>query len=97
MTETTSVPTEMTESVEEFAARARGWLADNMPRIDPDDPPEADRGEEAPWLRARELQKKVYEGGFAARLSDRSVVPLARALVSAITVGSARVFAAAVQ
>jgi hypothetical protein len=65
MTETTSATTETTESVEEFAARARAWLADNMPRIDPANPPEADRGEEAPWLRARELQKKLYEGGFA--------------------------------
>ena len=36
-----------------------------MPRIDPDNPPEADRGEDAPWQRARELQKKLYEGGFA--------------------------------
>ena len=36
-----------------------------MPRIDPDNPPEADRGEEAPWLRARELQKRLYDGGFA--------------------------------
>jgi alkylation response protein AidB-like acyl-CoA dehydrogenase len=64
MTETTSVSTQ-TESVEDFAARARAWLADNMPRIDPDNPPEADRGEEAPWLHARELQKKLHEGGFA--------------------------------
>jgi alkylation response protein AidB-like acyl-CoA dehydrogenase len=64
MTETTSAPTQ-TESVEAFAARARAWLADHMPRIDPDNPPEADRGEEAPWLRARALQKKLYEGGFA--------------------------------
>ena len=65
MTETTSAPTETTESVEEFAARARAWLAENMPRIDPANPPDADRGEEAPWLRARELQKKLYDGGFA--------------------------------
>ena len=36
-----------------------------MPRIDPDNPPDADRGEDAPWQRARELQKKLYEGGFA--------------------------------
>jgi alkylation response protein AidB-like acyl-CoA dehydrogenase len=64
MTETTSAATE-TESVEDFAARAGAWLADNMPRVDPDNPPEADRGEEAPWLRARELQKKLYQGGFA--------------------------------
>src|SRR3954453_21095244 len=64
MTETTSAPTQ-TESVDEFAARARAWLADNNPRLHPAHPPEADRGEEAPWLRARELQKKLYDGGFA--------------------------------
>ena len=40
MTDTTSAPTQTTESVEEFAARARAWLAENMPRIDPDNPPE---------------------------------------------------------
>lgn len=69
MTETStrsqSAPAEAAESVEEFQARARAWLADNMPRIDPDNPPDADRGEEGPWLRARELQKKLYAGGFA--------------------------------
>lgn len=54
-----------TESVAEFADRARVWLAENMPRLDPSDPPNADRGEEAPWLRARELQKLLYSGGFA--------------------------------
>ena len=58
-------PRRTTESVAEFAARARTWLAENMPRIDPDNPPESDRGEEAPWLRARELQKMLYDGGFA--------------------------------
>jgi alkylation response protein AidB-like acyl-CoA dehydrogenase len=36
-----------------------------MPRIDPANPPEVDRGEEAPWQRARELQKRLYDGGFA--------------------------------
>jgi alkylation response protein AidB-like acyl-CoA dehydrogenase len=65
MTETTSAPTHIKESVEQFATRARAWLADNMPSIDPTDPPGADRGEQGPWLRARELQKKLYEGGFA--------------------------------
>jgi alkylation response protein AidB-like acyl-CoA dehydrogenase len=69
MTDTTSAPTQTPtqtdESVEEFAARARNWLAENMPRIDPDNPPEADRGEEAPWLRARELQRMLWDGGFA--------------------------------
>jgi alkylation response protein AidB-like acyl-CoA dehydrogenase len=65
VTDTTSAPAEATETVEEFAARARTWLDGNMPRIDTDNPPDADRGEERPWLRARELQKKLYEGGFA--------------------------------
>ena len=65
MTETASAPTATTESAAAFAARAGAWLAENMPRIDPDDPPDADRGEEQPWLRARELQKRLYEGGFA--------------------------------
>jgi len=63
MTETTSAP--VTESVAEFAARARAWLTGNMPHIDPAHPPPADRGEEQPWRRARELQKRLYEGGFA--------------------------------
>jgi alkylation response protein AidB-like acyl-CoA dehydrogenase len=65
MTETTSATTATTEVVSEFAARAGAWLADNMPRIDPDNPADSDRGEEGPWLRARELQKRLYEGGFA--------------------------------
>lgn len=61
----TTAPAEAAESVAEFAARARTWLADNMPRIDPENPPFSDRGEEAPWQRARELQKRLHEGGFA--------------------------------
>jgi len=64
MTETTSVQA-TTETVEEFAQRAKAWLAANMPTCDPQDPPSADRGEQQPWLRARELQKMLYEGGFA--------------------------------
>lgn len=65
MTETTSPPTTTAESVDEFAARASAWLAENMPPIDPANPPEHDRGEEQPWQRARELQRKLYDGGFA--------------------------------
>lgn len=66
MTETTetAAPT-ITETVEEFAARAAAWLAQNMPRIDPANPPDVDRGADEPWLRARELQKMLYAGGFA--------------------------------
>ncbi|KZS58039.1 acyl-CoA dehydrogenase family protein [Mycobacterium ostraviense] len=54
-----------TESVAEFAARARVWLADNMPPVDPMSPPAAPRDDERSWRRARELQKRLYEGGFA--------------------------------
>ncbi|MDY6997261.1 MAG: acyl-CoA dehydrogenase family protein [Actinomycetota bacterium] len=64
MTDTVS-PTETTETVEEFAARARSWLAENMPPIDPEDPPFSVRAEAESWERAKELQKRLYQGGFA--------------------------------
>ncbi|MBU9764808.1 acyl-CoA dehydrogenase [Mycobacterium sp. TNTM28] len=64
MTETVTAPG-TTESVAEFAARARAWLAENMPPIDPDHPPFSVRAEAASWERAKELQKRLYEGGFA--------------------------------
>ncbi|WP_205874010.1 acyl-CoA dehydrogenase family protein [Mycobacterium camsae] len=54
-----------TETVAEFAARARSWLAENMPRIDPESPPAVPRDAEQSWRRARELQKRLYSGGFA--------------------------------
>ncbi|WP_375485009.1 acyl-CoA dehydrogenase family protein [uncultured Mycobacterium sp.] len=53
------------ESVDQFRARARAWLAASMPRIDPASPPAANRDDERSWQRARELQKRLYEGGFA--------------------------------
>ena len=80
MIETTSAPTQTEESVDAFAVRVRAWLAENMPRIDPDNPPEADRGEEEPWLRARVLQKKLYEGGFAGICFPREYGGLGRAI-----------------
>ena len=53
------------ESIDEFRARARAWLAEHMPPIDPAAPPAAHRDEEGCWQRARQLQKRLYEGGFA--------------------------------
>lgn len=53
------------ESVAAFAARARAWLPDNMPAIDRESPPAAPRDDERAWRRARELQKRLYDGGFA--------------------------------
>lgn len=52
-------------TVDEFAARARNWLADNMPRLDPRHPPRNGRDDEGAWQRARELQRRLYDGGFA--------------------------------
>lgn len=53
------------ESVEEFRTRARAWLAQNMPRQDPAEAALLERDVEPSWQRARELQKKLYGGGFA--------------------------------
>ncbi|OMC48404.1 acyl-CoA dehydrogenase family protein [Mycobacterium sp. IS-1264] len=53
------------ESVEEFRSRARAWLAENMPRLDPGEAALLERDEEKSWQRARELQKTLYDGGFA--------------------------------
>ncbi len=64
MTDTVSTAA-TTESVEEFALRARTWLAENMPSIDPDNPPFSVRAEAESWERAKELQKRLHEGGFA--------------------------------
>ena len=55
----------VTESVAEFAGRARVWLADNMPAINSESPPAATRDDERSWKRARELQRRLYDGGFA--------------------------------
>ena len=53
-----------TESLAEFRGRARTWLAASMPRLSADTP-HPDRDEEATWSRARELQRRLHEGGFA--------------------------------
>ncbi len=55
----------MTESVAEFRARARAWLAENMPPLDSDKARLLERDAIASWQRARELQKTLYDGGFA--------------------------------
>jgi len=50
------------EPVEDFRLRARAWLADNMP-------PECDgmgrRGEPGRWEHERQLQRTLWDGGFA--------------------------------
>lgn len=53
------------EPIEEFRSRARAWLADNLPRLDSGDAMVLQRDELTSWRRARELQKKLFDGGFA--------------------------------
>ena len=53
------------ESVAEFRARAKAWLAANMPRVDVASPPVLERDSIALWQRAREIQGRLYDGGFA--------------------------------
>lgn len=53
------------ESVEDFRARAQEWLSANMPRLEVDRLTDDSADDDAEWLRARELQKKLYGGGFA--------------------------------
>jgi len=56
------------EDVESFRLRAKEWIAANLPRL-----PERDGADglpyrdldEAAWLRQRELQRLLYDGGFA--------------------------------
>ena len=62
---TTAAPTEGSdpelEPVGEFRERARRWLAANMPPA-PEDP---DDRSDARWARERELQRLLWDGGFA--------------------------------
>ena len=52
------------ESVESFRERAREWIRGNLTLLSEDD---GDGGspDDEEWLRARKLQAKLYEGGFA--------------------------------
>jgi alkylation response protein AidB-like acyl-CoA dehydrogenase len=54
-----------TETVAEFRSRAKAWLAENMPPQQPDQAALLERDAEPSWERARELQKRLYDGGFA--------------------------------
>lgn len=63
MTEVATATTD--EPVDEFRGRARAWLAENMPRLPARDRAEAFRNAEEMWRRARELQRRLWDGGFA--------------------------------
>ncbi|WP_236791926.1 acyl-CoA dehydrogenase family protein [Amycolatopsis sp. GM8] len=53
------------EDVASFRLRARAWLAENMPRIDPDAAARPPGDDDEEWTKARELQQKLHSGGFA--------------------------------
>ncbi|GAA1262081.1 acyl-CoA dehydrogenase family protein [Sphaerisporangium rubeum] len=53
------------EDVESFRLRARAWLKENMPRVPERHGPPESGDDDQEWLRARELQKMLYAGGFA--------------------------------
>jgi alkylation response protein AidB-like acyl-CoA dehydrogenase len=62
--------TDEVEDVETFTARARGWLAENMPRQDPAVEgsfrhANSDEEELARVARCRELQRMLFDGGLA--------------------------------
>jgi alkylation response protein AidB-like acyl-CoA dehydrogenase len=58
--------TDALEDLESFRLRARGWLTATMPRIDDlDGAAHGSRYTEEGWARARELQRILFEGGFA--------------------------------
>src|SRR5258707_10559872 len=69
MTEQTLVVAGEVEDVESFRQRARTWIAANLTRLK-ETPEESGEGggmgfSDEAWLRARELQKLLYKGGFA--------------------------------
>lgn len=53
------------EDVESFRLRARAWLADNMPKLNETRPAPDGEDDSAEWEHDRELQRKMYAGGFA--------------------------------
>ena len=57
------------ESVEEFRLKARTWLAENFPKSDglrqPLRPADSDEEELAAIQRERDLQRLLFDGGFA--------------------------------
>jgi len=61
----TDTSTREMESVESFRLRARAWLAEHMPRIPEGAPPVSRADDAGVWVRDRELQRILWDGGFA--------------------------------
>src|SRR3979409_836422 len=70
MTEQTTVIPGEVEDVESFRQRARSWIKANLARTKETAAESGEGGggmdfSDEAWLRARELQKLLYKGGFA--------------------------------
>jgi alkylation response protein AidB-like acyl-CoA dehydrogenase len=63
----TNAPTTSTrhEDLDAYRRRVRAWLADNMPRLQPGVEWNPMRDDDDRASRARELQRRLYDGGFA--------------------------------
>ena len=64
-TTATTAPTGRPEDLDAYRQRLRAWLADNMPRLEPGVDWNPIRDDDDRASRARELQRRLYEGGFA--------------------------------
>ena len=53
------------EDLDAYRQRVRSWLADNMPRLEPGVDWNPTRDDDHRASRARELQRRLYDGGFA--------------------------------
>ena len=60
-----AAPAEGTEDLEAFRMRARAWLADNMPPLQETLTPHQLMLQDEMGTRARELQRILFDGGFA--------------------------------
>jgi alkylation response protein AidB-like acyl-CoA dehydrogenase len=69
--ETTASGTEPQEDLNTYRQRVRAWLRDNMPRLDPGKVWDPLREDDARASRARQLQRRLYEGGFAGTCYPR--------------------------
>ena len=66
MADTATNTTEATESVEVFRTRVRAWVqAGGLPRLPEGEPWDPINSDDDHANRARELQRMVWDGGFA--------------------------------
>jgi alkylation response protein AidB-like acyl-CoA dehydrogenase len=62
---TATTATARREDLDAYRQRVRAWLADNMPKLEPGADWNPLRDDDDRASRARELQRRLYDGGFA--------------------------------